>query len=1003
MITTVGQILVNDAIPEEFRDHNRVMTKGEADKVLAEVARKYPDRYREISKRLMELGRHASFEEGTTLRLSDLQEPMDMRPVLAQLHKQENAIKRDRTMTPEQKQDAIEVLFGETHQDIQDQTMAAASAKGNPMAFQVKSKARGSPLQLAAMLATPGIYQDAKGRTIPVFIDHSYAHGLDPHEYFAATYGARTGTLSTKFSTRRAGYIGKLMGAAVMDSVVTESDCGTPFGIPVKADDKDNIGSVLARPMSGFPAGTVIDHNVMSKLQKDKVDQIVVRSPITCGTHKGICQHCAGIRESGDFPEIGYHIGLNAASALAEQIAQQSLNCLSFYTQVLCSDWSTKMIKDIKAGDTVMGCGVDGVMRPVKVLNVFDNGPRECYRTSFIVNGQHHGSAQKYILDATLEHKILGTRRVAGQQEESLNFVPRILPVGTKSKHFYASPLQSFDDTGLKDEPLDLLLGNLLGDGCYTESVNAAHLSSADTLQVDQLREYLAPLGLGLTKLDGHSYYYRVGQIGLLNGTNTPNPVRRYLEDNGMWGKYAHEKEIPGIVDTWSNKSVARLLAGLFVTDGSVYTSDGNEKPGISFASTSAKLLEGVQRLLFFRFGILSSSPTITKIAGAPITTLGHAKEYFTQHDMNQITITSWSSVRRFNDAIPLIGVKKQKLDDMVSRFSQEKGNYTGFRRISQEFIGMVPTFDIEVDHPDHLFVLANGLVVSNSKHSGRKASGTTTYAGFDVIKNLATVPSTFPDKAAVAEIGGTVQDIKEAPQGGYYMNIGDQQHYVATGLPLMVKEGDTVEPGDQLSDGILNPSDAVRLKGIGEGRRYFANRMTQAFRETNLGAHRRNAEVLARSVVNHVQINDQDAAGEHLPGDVITYSNWAYGYKPRTDAARVSPKQAVGQYLEEPALHYTIGTRVTKSVQDTLQKHGAHDVLVHPNPVGVDPTMVSVVNTPEYTDDWMAHLSSSYLQSRLLNDVHSAATSTPHGVHPIPGIALGTEFGQQKGKTFTY
>ena len=617
MVTTIGQVLVNQALPEEFRGSDRVMDKTETDKLLGEIAHKYPERYSEISHRLVELGRNAAFDEGVTLRLSDIHSPIDTRPILQGLRRQEAAIRRDRTTTQSDKDDAIETLYGETQQEIQKLTMEASLAAQNPFALQVKAKSRGNPSQLAAMLSTPGTYQDAKDRTIPVFINRSYAQGLDPHEYWAATYGARKGVLASKYSTRRAGYLGKLLGMAVMDSVVSEADCDTPYGIPVPASDRDNIGSVLARPVSGFPAGTVIDHNVMSKFQKDKADQIVVRSPITCGTHKGMCQQCAGQRESGDFPEIGCHIGLNAASALAEQIAQQMLN----------------------------------------------------------------------------------------------------------------------------------------------------------------------------------------------------------------------------------------------------------------------------------------------------------------------------------------------------------------------------------------------------TKHTGKKAGGNVTYAGFDVIKNLATVPKTFPDTATVAENAGRVQNIKEAPQGGYHVHVGDQEHYVNPGMALKVKEGDEVEPGDQLSDGIVSPADAVRLKGIGEGRRYFATRMTQAFRETNMGAHRRNAEVLARSVVNHVQINDPDAAGEHLPGDVVTYQNWAYGYKPRATATRVVPQKAIGKYLEEPALHYTVGTQVTKSVANTLQHHGAQDLLVHQDPVGVDPTMISVVDTPEYQDDWMARLSSSYLKTRLLEDVHRGAISNPHGTNPLPGLARGVGFAEPvgKGNPFTY
>ena len=580
MATTIGQILVNEALPPDFRDETRTLGKSETDDLLASLARAHPELYRDISHKLVELGRNAAFDEGTTLRLSDIRVPVEKQTLLDHVRQQEDRIRADKTMTPEEKQDTLEEVYGDVNDALKKMTYDAALARENPFALQVKSKARGNPDQLSMLLTTPGVYQDAKDRTIPVFINRSYAEGLAPHEYWAATYGARKGVISSKFATRQAGYVGKLFGMAVMDSVVTEDDCSTPYGIPVKSDDDDNVGSVLARPAAGFDAGTVIDKSVMAALKAKKVDEISVRSPITCGAKQGVCRHCVGIREGGKFPEIGYHIGLNAASALAEQIAQSSLNvkhCISSFERVLYSDWSVKQIKDVRVGDMVMGCGTDGHMRPVKVLNVFDNGPRECYRTVFRQNGCQGG--EEWTVTSTLDHKILAMRRVSGQKEAALNGIPRQLPIGIKSKYFYAALPSSYDDKGMLDEPLALLLGNLLGDGCYTEAVNGVHLTCADTSQIRDLQTYLDLLELKLTKLKGHDYYYRVSARDKDAADRCGNYVHNYMKKQGMWGKYACDKTIPDVAWTWDNSSVAALIAGLVVTDGSIYNSDGKGKP----------------------------------------------------------------------------------------------------------------------------------------------------------------------------------------------------------------------------------------------------------------------------------------------------------------------------------------------------------------------------------------------------------------------------------------
>jgi hypothetical protein len=152
---------------------------------------------------------------------------------------------------------------------------------------------------------------------------------------------------------------------------------------------------------------------------------------------------------------------------------------------------------------------------------------------------------------------------VSGQKEEILNWQPRILPVGTKSRNFYAYTVSSFDDASLDDEPLAMLIGALLGDGCYTKSVGGVHLSCADDTEIGDIQKTLTGTSLSINRLKHHDgIYYRVSMAG-----NAPdrlgNPVKNYLVKHGMYGKFAYEKEIPDVVHTWSNKSVGDFIGGL--------------------------------------------------------------------------------------------------------------------------------------------------------------------------------------------------------------------------------------------------------------------------------------------------------------------------------------------------------------------------------------------------------------------------------------------------------
>ena len=783
MLTTVGQVLVNDALPPRFRDYGRVMDSNGIEQVLQQIAREAPEEYAAVTKRLMDVGNSAAFDTGTTIRMSDLRPAYDKRPLLQALDIAEEKIRSDNTLTDAQKSEMIEKLYDKANSRIMEDTYNAELARKNQLALQVASKARGNKVQLAAFISTPGTYSDPSGKMVPMFIRHSFAEGLTPAEYWAGSFGARNGVVSTKTATAKGGAFGKLLSASAIAQVITEEDCGTDSGLPVKVDDDDNIGAVLARPAGGYDAGTVITKQVLSDLRKDKRhDEIVVRSPTTCGCKSGICSRCAGIRETGGFPPIGYNLGTNAASAFAERITQGALNCLAEGTLVRMADGSVKPIEKIRQGEIVLGSDMEGKISPTKVLNWWDNGIQPCVRTVF-------GSDIELI--STKIHKIL----------------------------------------------------------CRTEP--------------------------------GEFKKIEVGASGHMEA-----PV----------------------------------------------------------------------------------SPDVT----GPIP--------FSESDIDL-----------FNDNFVL-------------------------PRTKQEDVGDRHVYDIEVECKTHLFLLKNGLKVKNTKHSGKSLKGKGEYQGFEMITSLAKVPKVFPDRATLSTVDGTVSKIDDAPQGGKYVFVTEQNgeeksHYVAPGYDIDVKVGDEMEAGDQISDGVIDPSELVKYKGIGEARKYWASRFTKAMRDSGMPANRRNAEVLARTIMNTVRLENEDEAGEGLPGDVLTYTAWSTGYKPRKSSTFAPPTVAsIGKYLEQPVLHYTIGTRITPSVIKTMKKFKVDRMMVNDTRPEVEPFMERIVDSNAEKNDWMARLGTTYLKSRLQEDVARGAESHLHSTEPYPGIAKGVEFGdwgqplsKNKSEHFTY
>lgn len=283
-------------------------------------------------------------------------------------------------------------------------------------------------------------------------------------------------------------------------------------------------------------------------------------------------------------------------------------------------------------------------------------------------------------------------------------------------------------------------------------------------------------------------------------------------------------------------------------------------------------------------------------------------------------------------------------------------------------------------------------------KHTSGSATGPNLASGFDLVKQLATIPQAFKDKAAVAEHDGTVHEIRAAPQGGHYIHINQDEYYVPTGFGLKVKVGDAVEAGDVLSEGIINPADIVRLKGIGEGRKYFSHAMKKAFDESGMGGiNHRNFDVLAKGMIDHVRITNNDGLGDHLPGEVVSYQSIEKEYQPKAEAAKVRIDQAYNKYLEQPVLHFTIGTRITKKIIEKLRARGIDQILVTSHPPDFVPEMQRLDAIPEHEPDWMHQLYTANLERKILHAVNTAAFSDLKGASPVPGLAYGVGFGERK------
>ena len=276
-------------------------------------------------------------------------------------------------------------------------------------------------------------------------------------------------------------------------------------------------------------------------------------------------------------------------------------------------------------------------------------------------------------------------------------------------------------------------------------------------------------------------------------------------------------------------------------------------------------------------------------------------------------------------------------------------------------------------------------------KHQGQIRGGIA--SATEIIEKFISVPKAFGG-AIHAQSTGRITKIVPTDIG-YKVYIGDKEHFIPKEQELAVKVGDKVEAGDMLSNGLPNPQEFARHKGIGEARRLFTEHFTQQLREMGFNVHRRNVEVIARALIDYVQLTEK--FGENYPEEIVRYTDIEHSWKPRPGTKLLSLKQAEGKYLELPVLHFTIGTPITPHVIATLEKHNIKQIPVNDKPPPFQPLIIRALELITKDPDWLVRLLGAYQKRSLLDAVAEGAVSEKYK-NPsfVPALAEGIEFGKK-------
>lgn len=246
---------------------------------------------------------------------------------------------------------------------------------------------------------------------------------------------------------------------------------------------------------------------------------------------------------------------------------------------------------------------------------------------------------------------------------------------------------------------------------------------------------------------------------------------------------------------------------------------------------------------------------------------------------------------------------------------------------------------------------------------------------GFESLERMFMAPENFKGGAVLTPQDGTVGSVKAAPQGGTYISINGETIYASPERTVKVKPGDKVYAGDVLTNGVPNPREIMELKGLGEGRRYFTNKMNDILKSEGWGTDRRNLEAFTRSMISRVEITDPDGYRNYRPGDIVDYNILAANYKPRDGAVTEKVDKAINKYLEAPVLFYSVGTRITPDIAKELKKYKFDTVTVSDKEPAFSAKFLRPASVLQSNENWLPRLAGERLRDGLFDAAREEIT----------------------------
>ncbi|MFE8645665.1 DNA-directed RNA polymerase subunit beta' [Sphingomonas sp. NCPPB 2930] len=361
--TTAGRALLSEILPKglPFANINKALKKKEISKLINVSFRKCGLKETVVfADKLLQNGFRLATKAGISIAIDDMLVPPEKASIIERAEKEVKEIAQQYSsglVTAGERYNKVVDIWGKAGDEVSKVMMAQLSKQKvtdrhgkevdqesfNSIYMMADSGARGSAAQIRQVAGMRGLMAKPDGSIIETPITANFREGLNVLEYFISTHGARKGLADTALKTANSGYLTRRLVDVTQDLVVTEEDCGTHQGSLMRAivEGGEVIESLRDRILGRTaadevlhpenrsvlaPAGTLLEEDLIDELEAAGVDEVKVRTALTCETRFGICAKCYG-RDLGRGGQInlGEAVGVIAAQSIGEPGTQLTM------------------------------------------------------------------------------------------------------------------------------------------------------------------------------------------------------------------------------------------------------------------------------------------------------------------------------------------------------------------------------------------------------------------------------------------------------------------------------------------------------------------------------------------------------------------------------------------------------------------------------------------------------------------------------------------------------